>query len=103
MTRKATFRVPQLKGATVVRGFSSLYDNTPDVYPIVGESDQVKGFYNCLGWSGHGFKHGPMFGILMKELVATGKTSLDLGIVSLNRFKTGKLIVSAEGVKAPFG
>ena len=103
VSMRASKRVPSLKGARFLRGYSALYDNTPDVYPIVGESDQVKGFFNCVGWSGHGFKHGPMFGTLMKELIETGRTSLDIGILSLNRFKTGQLVKSAEGVKAPFG
>jgi sarcosine oxidase subunit beta len=103
VTERAVKRVPSLKDAKVLRGYSALYDNTPDTYPIVGESHQVPGFYNCLGWSGHGFKHGPVFGKVMAELISTGKTSLDIGILDVDRFQTGHLIKTAEGVKAPFG
>ena len=100
---RLTLKVPSLKDAKIVRGYSGLYENTPDTYPIVGESEEVKRFINCVGWSGHGYKHGPMFGILLKELIQTGKTSLDISQLSLERFKTGQLVKTAYGVNAPYG
>ena len=101
--KKISLRIPSLKGAKIVKGFSGLYENTSDTYPIVGEMEELSGFINCVGWSGHGYKHGPMFGILLKELIETGKTSLDIDFLGLKRFETGKLIKTAYGVNAPYG
>jgi sarcosine oxidase, subunit beta len=103
VTERVTMRVPILKGAKFVRGYSGLYENTADTYPIVGETSELKGFINCVGWSGHGFKHGPTFGILLRELVGTGKTSLDISQLRLERFREKKLVERAYNVSAPYG
>lgn len=103
VSRRLVHRVPELKDASVAKSYSGLYENTADTYPIVGESEDVKGFINCAGWSGHGFKHGPYFGKLLKELVEKGRTSIDISDLSLERFKTGQLVKTAYGVKAPYG
>ncbi|MDA4123331.1 MAG: FAD-binding oxidoreductase [Thaumarchaeota archaeon] len=103
VTEKISKRVPVLKGAKVMKGYSGLYENTQDTYPIVGESSEVKGFVNCVGWSGHGFKHGPVFGILLKELVETGRTSIDISSLRLERFEQHQLVNRAYNVSAPYG
>lgn len=102
---KLVERVPELKGAKKAHSFSALYENTPDNMPLVGETE-VKGFLMCAGWSGHGFKHGPFFGMLMKELVEKGKTSLDISLLDPSRFKKGERVTTPYnrlGRKSPVG
>lgn len=97
-------RVPELKNAKIAHGFSALYEDTPDIYPLVGESKDLRGFIMCAGWSGHGFKHGPYFGWILKELVEKGKTPVDISMLKPERFKTGKGIETPyTKTKAPYG
>ena len=91
---KLVDRFPELKDAKKLSSFSAVYEDTPDKMPMVGETE-VKGFVMCAGWSGHGFKHGPFFGVLLKELIETGRTSSDISILDPGRFKKGALVTSA--------
>jgi glycine/D-amino acid oxidase-like deaminating enzyme len=103
VTPKLESRFPELKQGKIAAGFSGLYEDTPDKMPLVGETE-VKGFIVCAGWSGHGFKHGPFFGVLLKELIQNGKTSLDISAFDPGRFKSGKLITTEyarEGDRIP--
>jgi sarcosine oxidase subunit beta len=101
---KLTERCPELAKATISAGYAGPYENTADRYPLVGESEELKGFITIAGWSGHGFKHGPMFGMLMKELIETGSTSLDISILKPERFKAGKPVDTPYArVRAPYG
>jgi sarcosine oxidase subunit beta len=36
--------------------------------------------------------HGPATGKLMAELILTGKTSIDISALGLDRFRTGKIV-----------
>ncbi len=79
------------------RGYSGLYDNTPDQQPII---DELSGYgypgVHCLvGLSGHGFKLCPEFGRLMASLVIDGRFSdYDVSVFGLNRFSSGRLLKS---------
>jgi len=77
------------------RGYSGLYDNTPDQQPIIDEfSDYGYAGIHCLvGLSGHGFKLSPEFGRLMASLVVDGRfDDYDTSVFSLKRFGAGKLL-----------
>ena len=50
--------------------------NEDDVHPVVGEADEVEGFYVCNGFSGHGFKLAPAVGSMLAQLI-TGKRASD--------------------------
>jgi sarcosine oxidase subunit beta len=86
----AMHRVPALERATIRTGWGGLYEVTPDHHPIVGEV--APGIYAACGFSGHGVMHAPATGVLMAELLATGRTDLDLAPLSLGRFKEGRLV-----------
>jgi sarcosine oxidase, subunit beta len=101
---KVLARSPVLENATIASGYCGLYETTADRYPLVGESEEVSGFITAAGWSGHGFKHGPMCGILLKELIETGSPSLDLSILKPERFKRGAPVDTPYArVNAPYG
>ena len=88
----AVSRLPLLENAGVMSRLAGLYENTPDAHPIYG-STPIDGFYLVTGFSGHGFMHGPISGLLMSEIVLDGKSStLDVSSLDLARFEEGRLI-----------
>ena len=85
-------RMPLVEKAQRASHWAGLYEVTPDAHPIYGATD-VKGFYVCTGFSGHGFMHGPISGKLMSEYILDGKfSSVDVSVLGLKRFEEGKLI-----------
>jgi sarcosine oxidase subunit beta len=83
-------RLPLLEHAGVASRWAGLYENTPDAHPILGAVDALAGFYCITGFSGHGFMHGPVCGLLLAEEILDGKTStLDITSLRLNRFQAG--------------
>jgi len=85
-------RMPLVEKASRASHWAGLYEVTPDAHPIYGGSD-VKGFYICTGFSGHGFMHGPVSGKLMTEFMLDGNYStLDVSMLDLKRFEEGRLI-----------
>lgn len=64
---------PSLRHVSVMRQWGGICDMTPDYSPIMGESE-LKGFILDVGWGTYGFKAGPVSGVRIAELIATGKT-----------------------------
>ena len=88
----AAKRMPMLEQAGRVAGWAGLYEVTPDAHPILGGTE-IEGFYLVGGFSGHGFMHGPISGMLMKELILEGSSStVDVSSLDLARFTEGRLI-----------
>jgi sarcosine oxidase subunit beta len=85
----ACHRAPILNSARIAKGWGGLYTITPDENPIIGEDPHIKGFYNAIGFSGHGFQHGPAVGQLLSNLILYESTEYDLTPFSSERFKTG--------------
>ncbi len=84
-------RMPLLESAGISSRWAGLYENTPDAHPILGAVDELAGFYCIGGFSGHGFMHGPVCGLLLAEEILDGKTSsLDISSLRLSRFRRGK-------------
>jgi sarcosine oxidase subunit beta len=86
----AVHRAPILEKAEIRRGWGGLYTISPDDNPIVGALPGVKGLFCTIGFSGHGFQHGPSIGRIMSELILDGKTDFDLSPFAYDRFKTKK-------------
>ncbi|MBE7434903.1 MAG: FAD-binding oxidoreductase [Anaerolineales bacterium] len=85
-------RMPLLEKASRASHWAGLYEMTPDAHPIYGATD-VKGFFLCTGFSGHGFMHGPISGKLLSEYILDGKySSVDVSMLDLKRFEEGRLI-----------
>jgi glycine/D-amino acid oxidase-like deaminating enzyme len=88
----AAKRMPLLEQAGVASRWAGLYEVTPDAHPILGATP-VEGFYLVTGFSGHGFMHGPICGLLMAEMILDGQThTLDVSMLSLRRFAEGREI-----------
>jgi sarcosine oxidase subunit beta len=88
----AVQRLPLLEQAGVVSRWAGLYEVTPDAHPILGAT-AVEGYHVVTGFSGHGFMHGPICGLLLAEIVTEGRAStLDVSSLALSRFAENKEI-----------
>ena len=60
-----------------MRGYTGVYDVTPDQQPIIDEFSDFgyEGLYCLIGLSGHGFKLSPAFGWIMSDLI-TGENKV---------------------------
>jgi sarcosine oxidase subunit beta len=84
--------LPRTKGVRIVRQWSGLYNMTPDRQPILGEAEDIKGFFLSVGFSGHGFMFGPTTGELMAQLILGKNLSMPIDMLHYRRFATGELI-----------
>jgi sarcosine oxidase subunit beta len=90
---KAMHRVPVFEKAKINRGWAGLYEISPDNHAILGKVPEVEGLILAVGFSGHGFQHGPAAGMTISELIWNGKSeSIDIDPLALTRFKEGKAI-----------
>ncbi|NPV69569.1 MAG: FAD-binding oxidoreductase [Firmicutes bacterium] len=86
ISRHAINLVPGLRQVNFIRAFAGLRPYTPDGMPILGPVDGVPGFVVAAGHEGDGIALSPVTGLLIAELLDTGKTSMPLGPFSLSRF-----------------
>ena len=95
LARKAVKRVPLLEKARINprRSWAGLYEVTPDHHCILGEAQQLPGFFLTVGFSGHGMMHSPAAGMLLADLILEGRTELiDPYPLRLSRFEEDDLI-----------
>lgn len=91
----AVARVPALERARIKTGWGGLYEVTPDNHPVIGSAGEA-GWWVACGFSGHGVMHAPATGMLMAELLVTGRSSLDLSPLRLDRFREGSPLVETN-------
>jgi len=89
---RAARRFPALMDAEIQQGWAGLYTVTPDWHPII-DALEVEGLFCALGFSGHGFKLGPVVGEMVADLV-TGeqRCPIDASFFRARRFAEGRLI-----------
>jgi sarcosine oxidase subunit beta len=89
----AVARLPSLASARRVSAWAGLYEVTPDAHPIIGPVADIEGYYLVTGFSGHGFMHGPVAGLLVAEMIIHGQpTTLDISTLNYKRFDTSESI-----------
>lgn len=89
---EAMERLPLLEDAGVLSHWAGLYEITPDAHPIFGPVPQVTGVHVMAGFSGHGFMHGPICGLLMAEEILKGAPeTVDVSEFAYERFLSGDL------------
>ena len=87
--------IPQLDTLKLMRGWAGLYAvNTLDANAILGEWPELKGFYLCNGFSGHGFQQAAAVGRHLCELITGTETSMDLSVFGTERIIETKPIVT---------
>ena len=82
---------PTIADLEVTDTWAGYMDATPDALPVLGTVERPRGFVFATGFSGHGFGLGPIAGRLVAELVADGKTSLDIHSFRFSRFAEGAI------------
>ncbi len=70
---EAVYRFPLLEKAQLLTEWAGLYGNTPDHQAILGRLPGVETALCAAGFSGHGFMHGPICGLLMAEELLDGR------------------------------
>jgi sarcosine oxidase subunit beta len=89
----AIARLPLLERAGRASHWAGLYEVTPDAHPIISQVPQVAGYVVVAGFSGHGFMHGPIAGLLTAEIILDGAaTTLDIGVLAYGRFQSSQLL-----------
>ena len=83
--------LPSLPPLGIARSWAGYIDAAPDLIPILGEVDRLRGLLLATGFSGHGFAMGPIAGRLLAELIVDGKPSLDLAAFRFSRFAEGAI------------
>ena len=78
--------IPALATADVRETRVCVYNNTPDEDFIIDWHTEVENVLLATGFSGHGFKFGPLIGRISAELLLSGQTSYDIARFSLARF-----------------
>ncbi len=90
---RAMWRFPLLERAGLLREWAGLYEVTPDAHPVIDGLSNPAGMYIVAGFSGHGFMHGPVAGLLIAEMILDGRAiSLDVHQLRLSRFAEGDLV-----------
>jgi sarcosine oxidase, subunit beta len=85
-------RFPGQEHAGAQRGYTGVYDCTPDLQPILGPT-AVPGLHLAVGFSGHGFKLSPVIGGLVAAGVFyTQAPPRELDLFRLDRFARGRPI-----------
>lgn len=68
------------------------YDSTPDHQAILGGVDELPGYYQAVGMSGHGFMMSPVIGESLAAIVAEETPKIDVSCLHHSRFANNKLI-----------
>ena len=93
LVEKFMSRFPGEENARLRRGYTGVYDCTPDFQPAIGKVAAVPGLYIAAGFSGHGFKLSPAVGSMLADLIAGDRPGVaDISQFRIERFAEGKLI-----------
>ncbi|MBI3978149.1 MAG: FAD-binding oxidoreductase [Chloroflexi bacterium] len=92
-------RFPIMENGLARGGYSGVYDVTPDHQPILGAIPEYAGLYADFGWSGHGFKHSPLIGDIMSDVILHGSSKdYDIRPFRQARFREGDLFPAMVGL-----
>ena len=92
---KRTIQIfPIVARARAMRQWAGLCDMTPDSSPILGASE-VENFVLMAGMGTWGFKGSPIFGRLLAETIATGRTPALIAPFSPDRFRLDRMVPDA--------
>ena len=95
-------RFPVMEHGLAMGGYSGLYDVTPDHQPVLGAIRDYQGLYADFGWSGHGFKHAPVIGDILSDVVLHGASEgFDLTPFRWSRFRENDPLPRAGWTEPP--
>jgi glycine/D-amino acid oxidase-like deaminating enzyme len=82
----AVEQMPHLRDATLVQERVCFYDYSPDGDFFLDQWDENGRLIVACGFSGHGFKFGPLVGQRLAQFALTGRRPADLAPFVLARF-----------------
>lgn len=86
---EAMYRFPLLEKAQLLTQWAGLYAVTPDHQAILGRLPGIETAICVAGFSGHGFMHGPICGLLMAEEILDGRAqTVNIDDLRYDRFMT---------------
>ena len=95
-------RFPVMEHGLAMGGYAGLYDATPDHHPVLGAIAEYAGLFADFGWSGHGFKHSPVIGDILSDVILHGRAKdYDLTPFRWTRFRENDLVPSARWTAEP--
>lgn len=94
-------RFPVMEHGLAMGGYAGVYDVTPDKQPVLGAIPEYRGLYADFGWSGHGFKHAPIIGDILSDLLLGRPSGYDLAPFRWSRFRDGDLLPPASWTAPP--
>jgi len=83
---------PQLANTPIVESWAGMIEASPDIVPIIGPVEKIRGFHVASGFSGHGFGIGPGAGKVIAGMLAGNDTGIDIADLRLSRFFDGSPI-----------
>lgn len=98
MSKTVVDIMPKIGELRVIRQWGGSYNMSPDRQPILGDTEELKGFYIACGFSGHGFMLAPMTGLLLSEVILGKKPSMDMSMLHISRFKDMDMIDTEKSV-----
>jgi sarcosine oxidase subunit beta len=93
--------VPALEGCHVIRTWTGIDGEMPDIIPVIGFSSTTPDLVHAFGFSGHGFQLGPVVGEIIAELVTQGRSASPLEPLAIERFAERAIAPSTEVAAQP--
>jgi sarcosine oxidase subunit beta len=81
-SRRLVELMPRLANIRIRRSWRGLYPMTPDGFPIIGWSNELRGYLYAVGMCGQGFMLGPGVGELLVRIVQDNLTEKDQEILT---------------------
>lgn len=79
---------PSFRDVVCIRAYCGFRQFSPDLKPIMGPVEKIKGLFIATGFEGQGIMLAPIIGSLMSELIAEGESSIPIHEFGLSRFHT---------------
>jgi glycine/D-amino acid oxidase-like deaminating enzyme len=84
----------------MVGGYTSIYDCTPDLMPLLGRVPGLDGLSVAVGFSGHGFKIAPAVGEMLADDLLD-ETDSAVRMFRISRFEEGDAFVAPHPYSVP--
>ena len=98
LLNKLCVRAPTFAQGYWRRGYSCIYDVTPDWHPILDFEQRLSGLSIAAGFSGHGFVLSPAIGRLMAEAMVAGRCESEAQhLLAADRFERGRPVSFSIG------
>ncbi len=78
--------MPAVRSLSIIETWAGLRPTTPDGWPVIGADPEIAGLFYATGHYRNGILLAPVTAEIIRDLILTGVTSLDLAPFSVTRF-----------------